>query len=234
MAAEEDPDHLLPWICWIYTYTYRNSSWRRTKADWNRICTTNNRGTIEKGRKKRQYQQKSHPWCGNMQPGGISLRGPCIDSPILGHSEKKNSLKGNKTVSEGNPFINPRAPTKWVGNCWNSLQGQRYLDEHHFLHSLSTLIAQMRAGSRYTSQPTTVCASGPWPTPASALFSKQPQHALGPARPCLIQLSFQGSPGMAHPSPHPVRLAFQSHRQSTQSLLKGHTYTRPLLQNMDR
>jgi len=38
-------------------------------------------------------------------------RGACMYLPTLGDGEK-GSLKGNKTINEGNLFINPRAPAR--------------------------------------------------------------------------------------------------------------------------
>lgn len=75
------------------------------------------------------------PQCYDLHQGRISLGGLCTYLPTLRHrgGKKKKWFKGNWTINKGNYFTNPRVSAKQVGNCWNSLQGQRLQQASFFM-----------------------------------------------------------------------------------------------------
>lgn len=71
---------------------------------------------IETSRKDRETVS-TYPCCSDLQYRGILLRGPSTDSPILGHIERKSTLKGIYIILEGNSFTNLRASVNCQGTA---------------------------------------------------------------------------------------------------------------------
>lgn len=79
--------------------------------------------------------------------------------------QRNSSARGILTICKRKPFTHHRVNAKWVGNCWNSLRGQRHQRAFFVPHPL---IAQTGTWYGHSCQPSkTTPAHGPWPTSAS-------------------------------------------------------------------
>lgn len=107
------------------------------------------------------------------------------------------------------------------GKLLEPLQGQRYLDEFHFLRSPSTFTAKMGAGS---SQLLGCMSQAPGPNQLQPSPPKQPQHALRCAQPVPDPTTLPRQPGMAHPSPHSSIWPFKAIRHTPSTQRTHHPY----------